>query len=349
MVFATDDTAMLACCRARTHYWWAVSASLDNEGRLRYTPSDVFETFPLPELTQRCATLGDRLDTYRRDVMLARQTGLTKTYNLVFDRHRHGRRTSPNFGASTRPSTATSRAYGWDDLLEGSTTASTPPAATSGTPSALRPAGDPRPAAGAQPRALCRGGGQGSARQEEGAHRPGAEEVRRRGPVLMPPSSRRCEICSGKMRQRFSSWSSLRVDPRRRDELRQPVADPADPLRDGICRWCDPAQHRPGWPASSRRRTPTARCGGTSTRRPGGRTRDGRIRDPGRPQHGAARPERSGSRGPRPAADPRRSARSAPPWRRSTASAATPATGSRRSRGRRRGPGSPGPRAGSAR
>ena len=52
---------------------------------LRYTPSDVFETFPLPDLTAEMRTLGDRLDTYRRAVMLARQTGLTKTYNLVFD------------------------------------------------------------------------------------------------------------------------------------------------------------------------------------------------------------------------------------------------------------------------
>ena len=63
-------------------------------------------------------TLGDRLYTYRRSVMLARQTGLTKTYNLVFDPTVHDEDIY-SFAASTRPSTApTVTAYGWDDLLD---------------------------------------------------------------------------------------------------------------------------------------------------------------------------------------------------------------------------------------
>ena len=51
---------------------------------LNYAPSDVFETFARPDPTPEMRALGERLDTYRRDkVMLARQAGLTATYNLV--------------------------------------------------------------------------------------------------------------------------------------------------------------------------------------------------------------------------------------------------------------------------
>ncbi|GAB3732803.1 Eco57I restriction-modification methylase domain-containing protein [Nocardiopsis nanhaiensis] len=85
VVFASEDTAMLALLSSSPHYWWAVTHGSTLETRIRYTPSDVFETFAMPELTQKLRELGERLDTYRRDVMLSRNTGLTKTYNLVFD------------------------------------------------------------------------------------------------------------------------------------------------------------------------------------------------------------------------------------------------------------------------
>ncbi|MGH3626092.1 MAG: type IIL restriction-modification enzyme MmeI [Sciscionella sp.] len=65
-VFATDDTAMLALLSSAPHYWWAKSRGSSMKTDLRYTPSDVFETFPLPELTGEMCELGDRLDTFRR-------------------------------------------------------------------------------------------------------------------------------------------------------------------------------------------------------------------------------------------------------------------------------------------
>lgn len=82
-VFATDDTAMLALLSSGSHYWWTVSRSSTMKTDINYSSSDVFETLPLPRLTQEMRELGDRLDTYRQDLMLARQAGLTATYNLV--------------------------------------------------------------------------------------------------------------------------------------------------------------------------------------------------------------------------------------------------------------------------
>ena len=118
VVFATGNTATLALLSSAPHYWWAIRYSATLKADLQYTPSDVFETFPLPDLTAEMRTLGDRLDTYRRSVMLARQTGLTKTYNLVFDPTVHDedivelRRIHKAIDQRHR------RAYGWDDLLD---------------------------------------------------------------------------------------------------------------------------------------------------------------------------------------------------------------------------------------
>ncbi|GAB3142759.1 hypothetical protein GCM10027161_31550 [Microbispora hainanensis] len=117
-VFATDDTAMLALLSSAPHYWWARARASSMKADLRYTPSDVFETLPLPELTQEMRELGDRLDMYRRELLLARQAGLTATYNLVNDPACRDedivelRRIHRDIDA------AVCRAYGWNDTLD---------------------------------------------------------------------------------------------------------------------------------------------------------------------------------------------------------------------------------------
>lgn len=52
---------------------------------MRYTPSDVFDTFPRPESTERLEKAGRSLDLTRREVMQRRELGLTRLYNLVND------------------------------------------------------------------------------------------------------------------------------------------------------------------------------------------------------------------------------------------------------------------------
>lgn len=117
-VFATDDTAMLALLSSAPHYWWAKSRGSTLETRIRYTPSDVFETFPLPELTEELRELGSRLDSFRRDVMLSRQSGLTKTYNLVFDPECTDDDIEELRRIHRAIDEATVRAYGWEDRIE---------------------------------------------------------------------------------------------------------------------------------------------------------------------------------------------------------------------------------------
>lgn len=117
-IFATNDTAMLALLSSAPHYWWVKARGSSMRADPRYTPSDVFETFPLPELTEELRELGSRLDIFRRGVMLSRQAGLTKTYNLVFDPDCTDDDIEELRRIHKAIDEAVIRAYGWEDRLK---------------------------------------------------------------------------------------------------------------------------------------------------------------------------------------------------------------------------------------
>lgn len=118
VVFADDDTAMLALLSSASHYWWAKKYGSKMKSDFRYIPSDVFQTFPLPDLTDELRQIGDRLDTFRRDVMLSRQTGLTNTYNLVFDPNCTDNDIEDLRSIHREIDEATIRTYGWEDRID---------------------------------------------------------------------------------------------------------------------------------------------------------------------------------------------------------------------------------------
>ncbi|GAA3413747.1 Eco57I restriction-modification methylase domain-containing protein [Streptosporangium vulgare] len=117
-VFATDDMAMLTLLSSGTHYWWARLRASSMKADLRYTPSDVFETLPLPGFTREMRDFGNRLDIFRRDLMLSRQAGLTATYNLVNDPKCHDDDVVELRRIHKAIDEAVCRAYGWDDLID---------------------------------------------------------------------------------------------------------------------------------------------------------------------------------------------------------------------------------------
>jgi hypothetical protein len=84
-VFATGSYADQAVLSSSFHQTWAIRHGSTLETRVRYSLSDVFETFPRPKPTDRLAEVGRMLDTERREIMLRRGLGLTKLYNLVND------------------------------------------------------------------------------------------------------------------------------------------------------------------------------------------------------------------------------------------------------------------------
>ncbi|MGH3786681.1 MAG: Eco57I restriction-modification methylase domain-containing protein, partial [Pseudonocardiaceae bacterium] len=84
-VFATDSFADQAVLSSSLHQMWAIKYGSGMRNDPRYTPSDVFSTFPRPEPTERVAEIGRLLDVERREIMVKRDLGLTKLYNLVND------------------------------------------------------------------------------------------------------------------------------------------------------------------------------------------------------------------------------------------------------------------------
>lgn len=82
-VFAYDGDGHFGLLSNGFHWWWAVTRASTLETRVRYTPTDCFETFAQPTLTDKIAEQGALLHEHRSALMLDRQEGLTTTYNRV--------------------------------------------------------------------------------------------------------------------------------------------------------------------------------------------------------------------------------------------------------------------------
>ncbi|MEU9738466.1 DNA methyltransferase [Micromonospora chersina] len=116
-VFATDDYADQAVLSSSMHQTWAIKYGSGIRNDPRYTPSDVFETFPRPRSSEELRAIGRTLDDKRREIMLRRNLSLTEVYNLV---------NSPDVQGDADVQTlrdihvaldeAVVRAYGWNDV-----------------------------------------------------------------------------------------------------------------------------------------------------------------------------------------------------------------------------------------
>ena len=80
VVFASGSYGAQAVLSSSLHQLWAITYGSGMRNDPRYTPSDVFETFPRPEPTDRLEQIGRTLDEERREIMLRRDLGLTKLY-----------------------------------------------------------------------------------------------------------------------------------------------------------------------------------------------------------------------------------------------------------------------------
>ncbi|WP_404286129.1 type IIL restriction-modification enzyme MmeI [Glutamicibacter arilaitensis] len=85
VVFATDNYGDQAVLSSSLHQIWAITYGSGLRNDPRYTPSDVFETFPRPNITEALVGVGRVLEEERRAIMLRRNLGMTKIYNLVND------------------------------------------------------------------------------------------------------------------------------------------------------------------------------------------------------------------------------------------------------------------------
>jgi hypothetical protein len=123
VVFVYDDDGHLGVLTSAFHLWWTATfaSTLGGLGNFRYTPSDVFDTFPQP-IPQSSSTwehvneAGRVLNETRADVMARTELGLTKTYNRVHDVNE----TDPDIvrlrELHVHLDNVVRDAYGWTDL-----------------------------------------------------------------------------------------------------------------------------------------------------------------------------------------------------------------------------------------
>jgi hypothetical protein len=116
IVFPFNDFANLAILASNLHFIWVVRYTSTMRTDVRYTPSDVFMSFPRPEPTSTVEQLGDYLDRERRDLMLSRSWGLTTTYNHVHDPAETDLGVRRLRDIHTEIDHAVLAAYGWSNL-----------------------------------------------------------------------------------------------------------------------------------------------------------------------------------------------------------------------------------------
>uniref|UniRef100_UPI0035B1C6C2 type IIL restriction-modification enzyme MmeI n=1 Tax=Micromonospora aurantiaca (nom. illeg.) TaxID=47850 RepID=UPI0035B1C6C2 len=117
VVFATDSFGTQAILSSSIHQLWAIKYGTTMRTDATYTPDIVFGSLPRPMSTDRLEAAGRSLDEERREVMLRRDLGLTRLYNLVNDPGTQRDRDIDRLrDIHVEVDEATMAAYGWDDM-----------------------------------------------------------------------------------------------------------------------------------------------------------------------------------------------------------------------------------------
>jgi hypothetical protein len=123
-VFALHTHAAFGTLQSRVHETWARFFASSMKDDLRYTPSDCFETFPLPPAYTDAPPLeaaGEAYHAHRAQLMIARNQGMTPTYNRFHARTDDAADIAILRTLHAQMDDAALRAYGWDDLADAAT------------------------------------------------------------------------------------------------------------------------------------------------------------------------------------------------------------------------------------
>ena len=118
-VYPLDTHAGFCTLQSRPHEIWARFFASSMKDDLRYTPSDCFETFPLPDGWETLPALeaaGKAYYEYRAAQMIKRNEGMTKTYNRFHDPYENDPEIIRLRGLHAAMDRAVLDAYGWTDI-----------------------------------------------------------------------------------------------------------------------------------------------------------------------------------------------------------------------------------------
>ncbi len=116
-IFASGSNNLYGLLSSQIHHTWARSRGSTLETRSRYTPTNCFETFPIPRLGD--TTIGEiilRLHDFRAALMVATGLGLTMIYNRVHSADETDTDVATLRDLHRTLDLAVVAAYGWHDI-----------------------------------------------------------------------------------------------------------------------------------------------------------------------------------------------------------------------------------------
>jgi len=116
-VFAYSEFSHFSMLQSSIHEVWARKYASSLETRLRYTPTDVFQTYPMVDtFSMELLNVGANYYDSRSSSMLDRQEGLTATYNRFHDPGEQAADIACLRALHVEMDNAVAAAYGWGDL-----------------------------------------------------------------------------------------------------------------------------------------------------------------------------------------------------------------------------------------
>ena len=130
VVFSLKHKTDFLLLQSQLHEAWVQSLASSLEERLRYTPSDCFETFPFPDTLldsagnvpadeatrQSLEVIGERYHQFRSELMVRNNEGLTSTYNRFHDPSETSSALLELRRLHGEMDQAVLQAYGWSDV-----------------------------------------------------------------------------------------------------------------------------------------------------------------------------------------------------------------------------------------
>ena len=119
IIFPLDTHAAFCALQSRPHEIWARFFGSTLGDALRYTPSDVFETFPFPRgwtVHPALEAAGQAYCDFRADLMVRHDEGLTRTYNRFHDPGERDPEIARLRELHAEMDRAVLNAYGWTDI-----------------------------------------------------------------------------------------------------------------------------------------------------------------------------------------------------------------------------------------
>ena len=119
IVYPFETYAAFCALQSRLHEAWALFFGSSMKDDLRYTPSDCFETFPLPSDWETLSDLemaGQEYYEVRAELMMRNGEGMTKTYNRFHDPYENDADFEELRILHASMDRAVLDAYGWADI-----------------------------------------------------------------------------------------------------------------------------------------------------------------------------------------------------------------------------------------